>query len=107
MADQHDPEKAKSLEMRIASIEDKLSKMSVSEEDMRGYRKVASLMAGAAGATALSPSVCSIVRPNCILCIITIPQPVHIPTPIIADCIQFSAAGGPTSSTGFEDLGRK
>lgn len=107
MADQHDAEKAKSLEMRIASIEDKLSRMSVTEEDMRGYQKVASLMGGAgAGSAALSPYICSIstIRANCI---IYIPQPVHIPQPIINDCIQFSAAGGPTSSTGFEALGRK
>lgn len=106
MADPQDPEKAKSLEMRIASIEDKLSKMSVSEEDMRGYQKVASLMGAAAGSQALSPYVCSI-RSNCILCVITIAQPVHIPTPVIADCIQFSAAGGPASSTGFEAFGKK
>jgi hypothetical protein len=55
-------EQAKTIEMRLAAIEDKLSKMHVTEEEMRAYQKVASLMGtgadptmGAAAAPQLSP----------------------------------------------------
>ena len=34
----------KSLEMRVAELEDKLSKMHVTEEEMKAYHKVSSLM---------------------------------------------------------------
>ena len=36
----------KSLEMRIAELEDKLSKMHITEEEMKTYQKVASAMGG-------------------------------------------------------------
>ncbi len=58
----------KSLEMRVAALEDKLSKLNVTEEEMKTYQKVASLLGGgvpAAGAgptTALSPQICTISR---------------------------------------------
>lgn len=51
----------KTLEMRLAALEDKLSGLHVSEEEMRAYHKVASLIHGGvaptadAGATALTP----------------------------------------------------
>lgn len=44
----------KSLEMRVAELEDKLSKLHITEEEMKAYQKVTSLLAGqAAGVTAL------------------------------------------------------
>ena len=43
MADQP---KEKSLEMRVAELEDKLSKMHVTEEEMKAYQKVSALLGG-------------------------------------------------------------
>lgn len=61
MADKTDE---KTLEMRLAALEDKLSGMQVSEDEMRAYHKVASLIgaqaAPAAGAEALHPTACVI-----------------------------------------------
>ena len=48
MADQT-PSKEKTLEMRVAELEDKLSKMHVTEEELKAYHKVSSLMGGAGG----------------------------------------------------------
>ena len=50
MADQS---KEKSLEMRVAELEDKLSKVHITEEEMKAYQKVSSLMGGGGG---ISPS---------------------------------------------------
>jgi len=92
----------KSLEMRVAAIEDKLSKMSVSEEELQRYQKVISLMADANASR--QPCIAA----TCISSIrnpirISIPVPVHIPI-IINDCIQ-AGASGPVASTGFGALG--
>ena len=38
------PEKEKTLEMRIAEIEDKLAQMHISDEEMKAYHKVANAM---------------------------------------------------------------
>jgi len=43
MADQPKSE-AKTLEMRISELEDKLSKMHITEEEMKAYQKVSSLV---------------------------------------------------------------
>jgi hypothetical protein len=46
----------KTLEMRVAELEDKLSKLQISEEDMKTYHKVSAALGG--GGAALSPQVC-------------------------------------------------
>ena len=46
MADQS---KEKSLEMRVAELEDKLSKVHITEEEMKAYQKVSSLIGGGGG----------------------------------------------------------
>lgn len=55
-----------SLEMRVAALEDKLSKVHITEEEMKTYQKVASLLGGgvpaAGSAPALSPQICNISR---------------------------------------------
>jgi hypothetical protein len=101
MADtQEDP---KSLEMRVAAIEDKLSKMSVTEQDLQSYQKVASLLGVT---TARQPCVAQIGTGTIRPINIPISIPVHIPTPIIInDCIQ-AGVGGAASSTGFGSLGQ-
>lgn len=38
----------KSLEMRVAELEDKLSKIHITEDEMKAYHKVSSLVGGAA-----------------------------------------------------------
>ena len=92
-----------SLEMRVAAIEDKLSGVTVTQEEMRAYQKVASLMAGSASAQfGVSPLIC--ISPVSVLCF-RFPIPISIPQPITQDCIQASV-GGATSSTGFETFGR-
>lgn len=91
MAEQKGSEQQKSLEMRVAELEDKLSKMHVTEEEMKAYQKVASLLGGgqAAAGTALSPQFCIIYRciinPLCIIrCII---RPV-------CECFECGGGGG-------------
>lgn len=39
----------KTIEMRLAAIEDKLAKMHVTEEEMRAYEKVSALIGGQGG----------------------------------------------------------
>jgi len=108
MADTNDP---RSLEMRVAAIEDKLSKMSISEQDLQAYQRVASLMAASSRAPCIASSATSqsiIGTATCIQTIrpIQISIPVHIPTPIIInDCIQAGASGA-VSPTGFGSLGQ-
>lgn len=45
-----DEPKEKSLEMRVAELEDKLSQVHITEEEMKAYQKVSSLLGGG-GAT--------------------------------------------------------
>ena len=57
----------KTLEMRVAELEDKLQKVHVTEEEMQAYNKVASLMGGRAaggttGGTASLPADCVIAQ---------------------------------------------
>jgi len=47
----------KSLEMRVAELEDKLSKIHITEDEMKAYHKVSSLMGGGAAATPASSGV--------------------------------------------------
>lgn len=44
MAQQESPKSEKSLEMRVAELEDKLSKVYITEEEMKAYQKVVSLL---------------------------------------------------------------
>lgn len=46
MAPDEKQEAAKSLEMRIAAIEDKLAKMAITEEELKAYQKVSALLGG-------------------------------------------------------------
>jgi hypothetical protein len=46
----------KTLEMRVAELEDKLAKLNVSEDEMRAYQKVSAAL-GAGGAQAAQPCV--------------------------------------------------
>ena len=71
MADQKGADQAKTLEMRVAELEDKLSKIHISEDELKAYHKVNALVGGQpapdvttaatpAAAAQLSPQVCVI-----------------------------------------------
>jgi Na+-translocating ferredoxin:NAD+ oxidoreductase RNF subunit RnfB len=98
--------------MRVAAIEDKLGQMNVTEEEMRAYQKVASLMGGRAAAAPMIPQVCT----TCSNCVSVIAIPIssnciHIRPVGINDCIQFSpqavAANPLSGATGFAGLGTR
>jgi hypothetical protein len=57
MADQKGPEPQKTLEMRVAELEDKLSKIHITEDEMKAYQKVVTLLSGgqAGGGAAVGP----------------------------------------------------
>ena len=58
MAQSKDPGQPKTLEMRVAELEDKLSQMHISEEEMQTYQKVASKLGAAAPCQQCSVSPC-------------------------------------------------
>ncbi len=55
-----DESKEKTLEMRVAELEDKLSKVHITEEEMKAYQKVSALIGGG-GTGGVSP------RAGCVL----------------------------------------
>jgi hypothetical protein len=57
----------KTLEMRVAELEDKLKGLQITEEEMRAYNKVASLMGGAAPQAADPSAALTPVPGNCII----------------------------------------
>jgi hypothetical protein len=79
-----DEKESKSLEMRVAAIEDKLSKIHVTEEEMKAYEKVSSLMGmgTAAQGTQLSPQLCQCQISRVVFCW----PPRGIVRPIITIC---------------------
>ena len=87
----------KSLEMRVAAIEDKLSHASVSADEMRAFQKVASL-----GTASQTSFFCS----YCFNCVIQIPVTVSTTCKVgpcgIATQEAKPASGGP----GFGGLGQ-
>jgi hypothetical protein len=87
MAEHPKGNEPKSLEMRVAELEDRLSKMHITEDEMKAYHKVASLVGGQAvgGGTGVQPFTC--IAGQCIVhpCII---QPCVIRPCIISQCIQ-------------------
>jgi len=82
-----------SLEMRVAAIEDRLSKMGASQADIQAFQKVSSL-----AASATIPTVCS----TCFTCVVSVPVsvPVHVHTGVFQQ-----TQAQPTSGSGFEKLG--
>jgi hypothetical protein len=57
-------ESKKSLEMRVAEIEDKLSKIHITEDEMKAFQKVSGLIGGPA--TAASPCIAAQAASPCI-----------------------------------------
>jgi hypothetical protein len=101
----------KTLEMRVAELEDKLAQLHISEEDMATYQKVAGKLGVASGPSV--PHVQACIAAQCSQCInpIIYQQCYPIIRPIIrpiywADCIQqcFQGGGG-MGGGGFGSLG--
>ena len=96
----------KTLEMRVAELEDKLSKVHITEEEIKAYHKVAAALSmQSPGAASASPA--PITGINCIACINCITCRVNciIACRIIADCIQSPAGGAGVGGAGFSGLG--
>jgi hypothetical protein len=55
MAETKDPGHGKTLEMRVAELEDKLAQLHISEEEMQTYHKVASKLGAAAPSQQCTP----------------------------------------------------
>ena len=94
----------KTLEMRVAELEDKLAQLHISEQDMATYQRVASQLGGGTGAAAPSPCLQCVqcIQPIISQCIIRcIIRPIYW-----ADCIQQCiAGGGGAGGGGFGNLG--
>ena len=62
MAEQKGSSESRTLEMRVAELEDKLTKLHVTEDEMRAYEKVSALVGGGAvagaEANANAPQLC-------------------------------------------------
>jgi hypothetical protein len=86
----------KSLEMRIAAIEDKLSKLNISEEDLKTYQRVSAALGGGTEAAAAGPAipapdacqVCQITRQR-LVCI----NRGIIPRQIVRFCVECNECG--------------
>jgi|GEM_PF-2504201 len=127
-------EKERTLEMRVAELEDKLSGMQVTEEEMKAFNKVSAMLGGgatrAAEASASSPvgltpvpdfcviRQCSIVNPCTIIrqCTVinqcSVINPCSIQACTVQQCIQQcinecagGAPGGGFGNGGFGGLG--
>ena len=129
MADSKDPGHQKTLEMRVAELEDRLSQMHISEADMQVYQKVASQLGAAPCQQCMSapPCVAAQQQQPCVAaqaqqpCIASqqtaasiypyypIYRPFYYPyyRPIYyADCIgPMSGGGGGTGGGGFGGFG--
>jgi hypothetical protein len=116
MADEKQGEKT--LEMRVAELEDKLKGLQVTEEEMRTYSKVASLMGtaqlgtsvAAAPAVGLTPGPDSCVVSQCIRACTVVSQCIRACTvvsqciracTIIQDCINECGGGCAPGGGGF------
>jgi hypothetical protein len=110
MADQS---KEKTLEMRVAELEDKLAKFHVTEDELAAYRKVASLIgAGAAGGEAVTAAGAAPGPAQSVACVV---RTCVIRTCIIRTCIitcinectcgPCAMGGGGVGGGGFGSLG--
>ncbi len=104
MSEDQGSQTQRTLEMRVAAIEDKLASMTVTQDEMRAFMKVASLMAGNRSVTtALSPFVCNITTIPISRSVISGPI---LPPIIFADCIQAGVSVAESAPAGFGTLGQ-
>jgi hypothetical protein len=86
-SDKSEKSAAKTLEMRVAELEDKLRGMHVTEEEMKAYQKVASLM-GAGAAPAAAAAAPALTPANCIISQCTIVAQCIRPCTVVYQCIR-------------------
>jgi hypothetical protein len=92
----------KSLEMRLAALEDKLAKLNITEEELKAYEKVSSMLGGSASYTPAPDScqICQISRQR-LVCI----NRGIVPRQIIRFCNECNECGpcacGPAGGGGF------
>jgi hypothetical protein len=63
MAEKSEKPSEKTIEMRLAEIEDKLSQLHITEEEMKTYQKVAAALGQARGVPGAAPGVISPISP--------------------------------------------
>jgi hypothetical protein len=85
MAEHTSSTPAKTLEMRVAELEDKLSKIHITEDEMKAYQKVSSLV-GQQAAPSPIPQVCVASRCISVACISTCIATSCIRQPCIYEC---------------------
>ena len=66
MPEQKDPGQSKTLEMRVAELEDKLAQMHITEEEMQTYQKVASKLGAAPCQQSAAPCVAAQAQQPCV-----------------------------------------
>ena len=117
MADQPKNPDTRTLEMRVAELEDKLSKVHITEDEMKAFQKVSALIGQAPDAAAAGPTASASTIFQCITqCIVrqcTIARHCTIVRlcTIINQCQCINECGGggggfnPTGGGGFGSLG--
>ena len=80
MADEPKKAEQKTLEMRVAELEDRLAKIHITEDELKAYQKVASLVGGQAAAAGPTPQPFTCIGP-------CVPNPCVISQCIIQQCI--------------------
>jgi len=104
----------RSLEMRIAAIEDKLANLNISEEDLKVYNRVAAQLAGrgGGGATCVAAQPAIVCYCFCHIFNCTIINPIYNPIynpNCVNDCIPFApgALGAQGIGAQFRTLGKQ
>ena len=106
-------EEQKTLEMRVAELEDKLAQLHISEEDMATFNKVAAKLNARSGLISPQGQVQQQVSPNQFRPISPIYynpiyfNPIYFNPIFWADCIQqcFTAGGPAAGGANFKNLG--
>jgi hypothetical protein len=112
MAEERDSQERKSLEMRVAELEDKLSKIYITEEELKAYQKVAGLLSGGQPGAGIHYGTQICWFPPCCVCRFPVPPccVCRFPVPPCCvcgcACLQCFSGGEPGSGGGgFGSLG--
>jgi hypothetical protein len=87
----------KTLEMRVAELEDKLSKIHITEDEMKAFQRVSGLIGGGAPAPAAAPCIAAQSAVSCIAAhsaCIAAQAPSTMHGCIVSDCIVNNCISG-------------
>lgn len=87
VAEDEGKEQEKTLEMRVAELEDRLAQVHVTEDELKAYRKVAGLLGGAGGGQAVTGAGGSVAGGCVVDCVGCVNECGVIRQPIIRQCI--------------------